>query len=133
MSAGGGGKVLVAEPLSETGLAVLARAGLVADVKTGLSRAGLLAAVGWRRRRIVAMVLVESVLISVAGALAGIVLGVAAVLTMQAMEFMRGKIEAAFSPGLFLAALVLAAGLGIAGALYPAWKAASIQPRKALL
>ena len=94
---------------------------------------GLMAAVGWRRRRIVAMVLVESVLISVAGALAGIVLGVAAVLTMQAMEFMRGKIEAAFSPGLFLAALVLAAGLGIAGALYPAWKAASIQPRKALL
>lgn len=35
-------RVLVAEPLSETGLAVLAKAGLVADVKTDLSRAALL-------------------------------------------------------------------------------------------
>ena len=94
---------------------------------------GLLAAVGWRRRRIVTMVLVESVLISVAGAAAGVVLGVAAVLALQSMEFMRGKIEAAFGPELFLGAFVLASGLGIAGALYPAWKAASIQPRNALL
>ena len=38
-------KVLVAEPLSETGLGVLARAGIAADVRTGLSRADLLAAV----------------------------------------------------------------------------------------
>ncbi len=93
---------------------------------------GLLAAVGWRRRRIVAMVLAESVAISSVGALAGVVMGVAAVLTMQSMEFMRGKIQAAFGPGLFLSAFVLAAGLGIAGALYPAWKAASIPPRSAL-
>ncbi len=38
-------KVLVAEPLSGTGLAVLAAAGLVTDVKTGLTREALLAAI----------------------------------------------------------------------------------------
>lgn len=39
-------RVLVAEPLSETGLAVLRAAGLAADVKTDLSREQLLAAIG---------------------------------------------------------------------------------------
>jgi D-3-phosphoglycerate dehydrogenase len=39
-------RVLVAEPLSETGLAVLKEAGLVADLRTDLSREALLAAIG---------------------------------------------------------------------------------------
>ena len=39
-------RVLVAEPLSETGLAVLATAGLAADVRTDLTREQLLAAIG---------------------------------------------------------------------------------------
>src|SRR5207244_11400925 len=37
---------LVAEPLSESGLALLARAGLAADVRTDLTREALLAAIG---------------------------------------------------------------------------------------
>jgi D-3-phosphoglycerate dehydrogenase len=41
----GGARVLVAEPLSETGLAVLSAAGLVADVRTALTREQLLAAI----------------------------------------------------------------------------------------
>ena len=40
------GRVLVAEPLSETGLAVFRAAGLAADVRTDLSRETLLAAIG---------------------------------------------------------------------------------------
>jgi len=39
-------RVLVAEPLSESGLALLARAGLTADVRTDLTREALLAAIG---------------------------------------------------------------------------------------
>ena len=39
-------RVLVSEPLSETGLAVLAKAGYPCDVKTGLSREELRAAIG---------------------------------------------------------------------------------------
>ncbi|HUM01562.1 MAG TPA: phosphoglycerate dehydrogenase [Thermoanaerobaculia bacterium] len=39
-------RVLVAEPLSESGLAVLSAAGLAADVKTDLTREQLLAAIG---------------------------------------------------------------------------------------
>ena len=39
-------RVLIAEPLSETGLAVLAKAGLRADVKTDLTRDQLLAEIG---------------------------------------------------------------------------------------
>jgi D-3-phosphoglycerate dehydrogenase len=39
-------RVLIAEPLSGTGLAVLAKAGLTADVRTDLSREALLATIG---------------------------------------------------------------------------------------
>ncbi len=39
-------KVLISEPLSETGLAVLAKAGFGGDVKTGLTREQLLAEIG---------------------------------------------------------------------------------------
>ena len=43
---GAAARVLVAEPLSDTGLAVLAAAGLAADVRTELPREQLLAAIG---------------------------------------------------------------------------------------
>jgi D-3-phosphoglycerate dehydrogenase len=42
----GTARVLVTEPLSESGLALLARAGLAADVRTDLNREALLAAIG---------------------------------------------------------------------------------------
>ncbi|HSB36290.1 MAG TPA: phosphoglycerate dehydrogenase [Thermoanaerobaculia bacterium] len=45
-AAGAAPRVLVAEPLSQTGLAVLATAGLAADVRTDLSREALVAAIG---------------------------------------------------------------------------------------
>lgn len=93
---------------------------------------GLLVAVGWHRRRIVAMIVLESVLITLAGAGVGSLLGVGTVLVMQSMEFMRGRITADFGPGLILSAIAVAAGLGILGAAYPALRAASIRPRTAL-
>ncbi len=93
---------------------------------------GLLVAVGWRRRRIVSMIVLESVLITLAGAVAGILLGMGAVLALQSMEFMRGRITADFGPGLILSAIAVAAGLGVLGAVYPALKAASTRPRTAL-
>jgi putative ABC transport system permease protein len=93
---------------------------------------GLLMAVGWSRMRVMALVLFESITLSMCGAVFGIIAGIGAVRIMEKMEFMNGKIEGDFSPTLIGTVLIIVAALGILGGLYPASRAASMTPHKAL-
>jgi putative ABC transport system permease protein len=92
---------------------------------------GVLRALGWRRRWVLAMVLQESLLLSVVGAVAGSLLGVGLIelLTRTALGTI---LPAAFSPRLFLQVLTTALLLGGIGGLYPAFRAASLRPVEAL-
>lgn len=105
---------------------------LLMSVFERISEIGLLMAVGWRRRRVLAMILLESLVLSLAGAVIGVTVGVVGVRALQTMEFMRGRFEGEFSLGLIGAAFAIATGLGILGGLYPAARAASMQPQAAL-
>jgi putative ABC transport system permease protein len=105
---------------------------LLMSVFERTSEIGLLMAVGWRRSRVVAMILLESLMLSMTGAVAGISVAIIGVRCMQKMEFMQGKIEGEFSLGLIGVALGITAVLGILGGLYPAARAASMQPHTAL-
>ena len=89
---------------------------------------GIRKALGARRRDIMRQFLVESASLSVLGAALGIALGVG-----------MAKLIAAFSPlpaGVALwsipAAVLLGAGVGIVAGLYPASRAASLDPIAAL-
>ena len=93
---------------------------------------GILLAVGWRRRRIVAMILCESVALGLAGGLAGIALGCGAVEALERTSWMRGKIAGEFSIPLFALALLISVGLGGLGGLYPALRGANMNPGDAL-
>jgi putative ABC transport system permease protein len=93
---------------------------------------GILLAVGWRRRRIVLMIVYESMALSLAGGVAGIGLGAAAVVLLQRTPLLRGKIEGEFSPRLFGLALAIALGLGVLGGLYPAYRGSRMRPSDAL-
>jgi putative ABC transport system permease protein len=93
---------------------------------------GLLMAVGWRYSRILAMILLESLMLCLFGAVAGVVLGVAGVRTLQNLDSLRDKIEAQFGLGLVSGALVFAVVLGILGGVYPALRALAVQPLEAL-
>jgi putative ABC transport system permease protein len=93
---------------------------------------GILLAIGWRRRRIVAMILYESLALGLVGGLAGIALGSAAVKVLERTPWMRGKIAGEFSPSLFGLALLIALGLGVLGGLYPALRGARTNPGDAL-
>ncbi len=96
------------------------------------SELGLLAAVGWRRRRILALVLLESTTLSLLGALAGVGLGIAGVRAIQTLDYMRGKIDAHFSLGMVGVALAVAILLGMLGGVLPAVRAALMHPQTAL-
>jgi putative ABC transport system permease protein len=93
---------------------------------------GLLLALGWQRQTIVKLIVSESVVLSLAGGLAGILIGIAIAGGLEHVELMRGKIEAVFSMPFLIAILGLSVVLGVAGGLYPALKAARMLPSQAL-
>lgn len=93
---------------------------------------GVLRALGWRRRQVVAMVLQESLALSLLGGTVGILLGVVAALLVRRAGGWIGSWGTQFSPDLFLRALVTVGVLGLIGGAYPAWWASRLLPVEAL-
>jgi putative ABC transport system permease protein len=93
---------------------------------------GILLAIGWRRSRILRMILYESIVLGVVGGIAGSVVGTVTVKLLQTTPLLRGKIEGEFSVFLFALALIISIGLGAIGGLYPAIRGSRMHPSEAL-
>lgn len=92
---------------------------------------GMLLALGWSRWRVLAMILAEGALVSVAGGIVGIGLGVLLVdLVSEVVEEL--PIVAGHDLELFAQAVGLALALGTLGSLLPAYKASRLSPVEAL-
>ena len=97
-----------------------------------LQEIGVLLALGWRRGRIMRMILCESLALSFAGGIAGCLLGLVAVRLLQASPWIHGKLEGQFNPLVLGLALLIALGLGALGGVYPAWIGSRMSPVTAL-
>jgi putative ABC transport system permease protein len=97
-----------------------------------LHEIGILLAIGWRRSRILRMVLYESIMLGVAGGILGSVLGTVTVKLLERTPLLHGKIEGEFSVFLFALALIISIGLGALGGLYPAIRGSRMHPSEAL-
>ncbi len=105
---------------------------LVLSVVERTREIGLLRAVGTSRRQLRSMIRIESVLIAVFGALLGIILGVAFGVALQRAIADQG-IEVLSIPWVQLVVfLVVAAGVGVLAALWPARRAARLDVLKAV-
>ena len=93
---------------------------------------GILLAIGWRRSRIVRMILYESTALSFLGGVAGIGLGFSTVRLIEVSPWVRGKIEGEMSLSLFAIATAIALALGMLGGLYPAYRGSRLHPNEAL-
>jgi ABC-type antimicrobial peptide transport system permease subunit len=93
---------------------------------------GTLRALGWRRRRVVGLILREALVLSLLSGLVGIGMGLGLTWLMQAEPSMGVWFQATYSPRLFAQAMGVALVLGGVGALYPAWRAANLSPIEAL-
>ncbi|MFZ1055965.1 MAG: FtsX-like permease family protein, partial [Opitutaceae bacterium] len=89
---------------------------------------GVRKAVGARKIIILTQFLVESVVLSVTGGLAGILLGT---LAGDGLAIFL-KVSAVFPWGWAITGVVVCSAIGVVFGLYPAWKAASLDPIDAL-
>jgi putative ABC transport system permease protein len=93
---------------------------------------GILRAVGWRGSRIVRLVVTEAVFLCLVAAVVGIAFGVLATRGVMQIEAVRGLLDPTYSAEVFLRAVLIGAGVGLAGALYPAYRAVRLSPMEAL-
>ncbi len=93
---------------------------------------GVLRALGWRRRRVLRMIFVESISVSLLGGLLGMGLGYLLLSTLSRVTVLAGVSTANISPALLAQAFVIVILLGTVGGLYPAWRAANLLPVEAL-
>jgi ABC-type lipoprotein release transport system permease subunit len=93
---------------------------------------GVLRALGWRRRRVLGMVLQEALLLGLVGGAWGILLGVGLAWIASQIPGSAGAIDPHYEVGLFVRALVVALVTGAIGGLYPAWRATRMRPVEAL-
>jgi putative ABC transport system permease protein len=93
---------------------------------------GTLRAVGWRRRRVLSMVLKESLVLSLLGTLAGLVSAIGCLWLMQFIPVWGDFMAISLSPNLLSMTLIIALTLGAIGGVYPAWRASNLSPVEAL-
>jgi putative ABC transport system permease protein len=93
---------------------------------------GILRAVGWRRSRVLRMILGESAAISLAGAIFGSVFSWVLVLILSAWPRTTLLVPATISTAALIPGFAVAIIAGIAGSVYPAVHAASVPPIESL-
>ena len=93
---------------------------------------GVLRALGWRRRKVLELILRESLLLALFGAAGGVLVAFGLAGLMGSVESMAGMLTVSWSIVVFIRAIMVALLLGLLGGLYPAYRATKMQPVEAL-
>lgn len=93
---------------------------------------GILRAIGWRRPRILRLFLMESVALSLIGAVLGIVAATFNAQLLSRFPSTAGFVSGEIAPLVMVEGCLLAVAVGVGGGLYPAWRAARMAPLSAL-
>ena len=104
---------------------------MMASVLERTREIGILRAIGWPRRRVVLMILLESGVLAVAASLLGCLLAVVLTFSLGRSEVARGILTPVISPAIIGQGCLLAVAIGLLGALIPAWRAARLLPTEA--
>ncbi len=105
---------------------------MIMSVMERIKEVGVLRAIGWRKRRVVLMILGEALILSLAATIVGSVIAFAALRWLahqpQTGQFLTGEL----SPIVLLEGLFMTLIVAILGGSYPAYRAACWMPAEAL-
>ncbi|MFT5050450.1 MAG: putative ABC transport system permease protein [Chlamydiales bacterium] len=101
---------------------------MLATVTERTREIGIRRALGAKQRHIVTQFLVETVVLSAGGGVLGVLLGILIPTVVERFADMRTVV----TPGAPLLAFSISAGIGVIFGLYPAWRAATMDPVEAL-
>ena len=93
---------------------------------------GILSAIGWSPPRIMSALVLEGLILSLIGSVAGAIIGVAGSHLLSAIPAIGRYVAVRPTPGLIATSALAAIALGILGSLYPAWLATRQSPATAL-
>lgn len=92
----------------------------------------ILLAIGWRRARIIRMVLLESALLGLLGGIGGVMIGSIGVKVLERMPAIHGLLEPDLSPRLMAISVAISVIVGVISGLYPAWRSSRLKPSLAM-
>jgi putative ABC transport system permease protein len=92
----------------------------------------ILLAIGWKRSRIVRMVLWESALLGFVGGVSGILIGALGVKLLVTLPAIRGLLDPEVNIQLLLLAVAISVVVGVFSGIYPAWRSSRLTPSQAL-
>ena len=93
---------------------------------------GVLRALGWKRRRIITMIVGEALIVALGGGALGILLGVGLTELARTAPSVEALLQDTLTPYILAQAIGIAVVLGTVGGLYPAWRASKLQPVEAM-
>ncbi|MFQ5410019.1 MAG: ABC transporter permease, partial [Anaerolineales bacterium] len=93
---------------------------------------GVLRALGWKRRRIITMIIGEALIVALGGGALGILLGVGLTELARTAPSVEALLQDTLTPYILAQAIGIAVVLGTVGGLYPAWRASKLQPVEAM-
>lgn len=93
---------------------------------------GVLRAIGWSSRRVLWLILGESLLVSLLGGALGILIGFSLLRVVSKSTLLFGMGSSNITPDLLVKSIILVLVLGLVGGVYPAWRASRLTPVEAL-
>jgi putative ABC transport system permease protein len=93
---------------------------------------GILRAIGWGRWRVVRMILMESILLSLAGGVLGTAGAVLLIRVLANQPAVSGMVDSYVAPWVIVQGFLIALCVGLLGAAYPAYRGAQLLPTEAL-
>lgn len=92
----------------------------------------ILLAIGWKKGRVVRMILLESAMLGLLGGIVGVAIGVAGVKILETTPAIKGLLEPDLNIRLLISSVIIAVVVGVVSGLYPAWRSSRLTPSLAL-
>jgi putative ABC transport system permease protein len=105
---------------------------MIMSVLERVREIGILRAVGWRKSRVVQMILGEAVLLSLTGALLGIVGAAMVMQALMRLPAVNGFLTGQIAPWVMGQGILIALVVGLLGGVYPAYRASRLLPTEAV-